>query len=115
MTSVWDQVPAPSTGNFVKWNMMGVPVSGVITKIETVPNRFHDEAKPGSMPTVTHVHLDTADQGSAIIALNGIGILEAFLETRPEVGDRITCVWSGTQTVGAGTKKLFTLNVLSQA
>lgn len=101
----WGTVPPPPKGNYHKWSMMGVPCAGIIVSIKTVANRFYEEGK--NSPTVVEVALDSGE----VLALSQLDLLDKFIAAAPKVGDYISAAWTGTEQVGQGTKKLFTLNL----
>lgn len=92
----------------MKWEMMGVPVEAQITGIATVVNRFHDAEKAGSPEHIVEVSLSDG----RTLALGPVDLLSKFIDAAPKVGDLIKVAWTGNEKVAAGTRKVFTLNVI---
>lgn len=105
MTYQWDSAPPPPSGNYVRWNVMNVPLHGTIVAIQNVPNRF--KKKDTDPDLVIEMVLD----GDRVLALRQSDLHHKVFDLAPSVGDGITVTWTGVETNGSLTKKIFNVTV----
>lgn len=105
-----DRIPKRPAGNFVKWEVMGVPVSGVATDIITGPNNF--KKKETDPDENTYLVLTDATGDPWLVNLGLQDLAEKLTAQGFDTGDLVTITWIGNKSVGAGTKKLFKVEVV---
>lgn len=101
-TDAWDDIPNTS-GPFVKWENPGDSIIGTVTGIGTGTDMNGN--------TVPEITLTTDDGDDAILSASQAQLKAKLFDLRPQVGDRLSVVFTSLEKRALGSLKCFDVAV----